>query len=103
MLVLPAHQEPFTGLHIRLSQMIESHEKSLDRLLAFLDEPHTAIECFSPLFKRTLKGIHVQLAIGEALAHLNCLLRRRLITRSERDDGVYLYQRCVVPAEEVPG
>lgn len=100
-LVLPAHQEPFTGLHVRLSQMIESHEKSLDRLLAFLDEPRTAIECFSPLFKRTLKGVHVQLAIGEALAHLNCLLRRRLISRSERDDGVCLYQRCVDSTAEV--
>ena len=93
-LVLPAHQEPFTGLHIRLSQMIESHEKSLDRLFDFLVEPHTAVECFSPLFKRTLKGIHVQLAIGEAVAHLNCLLGRRLIMRSERADGVYVYQQC---------
>lgn len=93
-LVLPAHQEPFAGLHVRLSQMIESHEKSLDRLLAFLAEPRTAIECFSPLFKRTLTGSHVQLAIGEALAHLNCLIRRRLVTRTTRKDGVYLYQRC---------
>ncbi len=92
-LVLPAHQEPFTGLHIRLTQMIDSHEKSLDRLLKFLVEPHTAVECFSPLFKRTLKGIHVQLAVGEALSHLNCLVNRRLISRRVRSDGVHLYQR----------
>lgn len=99
-LVLPAHQEPFQGLHIRMSQMLSSHEKSLNRLLDFLEEPHTAVECFSPLFKRTLKGIHVQLAIGEALAHLNCLIQRRLITRTRNAEGIDVYQRCV-PAEDV--
>lgn len=102
-LVLPAHQEPFTGLHVRLTQMIDSHEKALDRLLEHLQEPRTAIECFSPLFKRRLKGIHEQLAIGEALAHLNCLIQRRLVQRQTRDDGVQLYQRCAAAAETVSG
>lgn len=94
-LVLPAHQEPFYGLHNRLARLIKSHEKSLDRLLNFLDEPRTAIECFSPLFRRTLKGIHVQLAIGETLANLNCLIQRRLVERHTGEDGVHRYQSCV--------
>jgi len=94
-LVLPAHQEPFYGLHIRLSRLIESHEQALSRLLEYLDEPRSAIDCFSPLFRRTLKGIQVQLAIGEALAHLNCLMRRRLVSRTTDASGVQYYQRCV--------
>lgn len=97
-LVLPAHQEPFHGLHQRLTKMINSHEESLARLLDFLDQPRTAVECFSPLFRRTLKGVHVQLAIGESLAHLNCLLQRRLITRTTDADGVNRYQARTKPA-----
>lgn len=93
-LVLPSHQEPFFGLHMRLSQLIKSHEKSLDRLLDFLEEPRTAMDCLSPLFRRTLKGMQVQLGIGEALAHLNCLIGRRLVDKTLRDDGVALYSRC---------
>ena len=92
-LVLPAHQQPFYGLHVRLSQLIESHERSLDRLLEFLEEPRTAIECFSPLFRRNLKGFQAQLGIGEALAHLNCLIGRRQISREMGADRVNRYQR----------
>lgn len=91
-LVLPAHQEPFIGLHQRLSQMISAHEKSLARLLDYLSEPRTAVACFSPLFRRSLKGIHVQLAIGEALANLNCLRQRGLVVRSMGEDGAHCYQ-----------
>jgi glyoxylase-like metal-dependent hydrolase (beta-lactamase superfamily II) len=35
-LVLPGHKLPFTGLPLRLRQMIENHEGALDRLRAHL-------------------------------------------------------------------
>lgn len=92
-LVLPAHQEPFYGLHVRLTQMLRSHERALERLFDALAEPRRAIDCFSVLFRRSIQGAHVMLAIGETLAHLNCLLSRRMIGRSVDAAGVAWYRQ----------
>ena len=100
-LVLPAHQEPFYGLHTRLTQLLRSHERSLERLLAHLDEPRRALDCFSVLFKRTVRGGHVMLATGETLAHLNCLIGRQMIRRWVDEDGVAWYQQRALSELEV--
>src|SRR5690606_5979030 len=44
LLVLPAHNEPFYGLHTRLTQLIDGHEEGLSKLLDMLDEPKRAID-----------------------------------------------------------
>ncbi len=90
-LVLPAHQSPFYGLHVRLSQIIESHEASLDSLFDHLETPRSAVECFPALFKRAIGPGLLQFATGETLAHLNCLLGRRMITRERNENGLLLY------------
>jgi glyoxylase-like metal-dependent hydrolase (beta-lactamase superfamily II) len=95
LLVLPAHQEPFYGLHTRLNQLIESHTKALHRLFDHLSEPRTVVDCFSMLFRSEIGNDVKIMAIGEAQAHLNYLLHRQMITR-ERRDGVDYYQQ--VPA-----
>lgn len=101
-LVLPAHEAPFYGLHVRLTQIIESHERDLDRLYAHLDEPRRAIDCFPPLFKREIDDNSIQLAIGETLAHLNCLIGRRLVAREQDRDGVDWYvQKTDIFEDEV--
>lgn len=92
-LVLPAHQEPFYGLHTRLTQILRSHERGLERLFAHLDDPRRVLDCFSVLFKRSIRGGHVMLAVGESLAHLNCLLHRQMISRSLDQHGVTWYQQ----------
>ena len=38
-LVLPAHNEPFRGLHARLDHLAHGHHRSLARLLKSLDKP----------------------------------------------------------------
>ncbi len=93
LLVLPAHESPFYGLHIRLTQIIESHERGLDRLYELLDKPRRAVDCFSALFRREITGNLAQLAIGETLAHLNCLVGRRMVTRTRDANGVDWYQQ----------
>lgn len=93
LLVLPAHQEPFYGLHTRLTRLIEGHEKGLDRLFDFLAEPRIAIDCFSCLFKRKIGPENFHLATGETLAHLNCLIGRRLIIRERDENGVDHYRQ----------
>ncbi|NWG45842.1 MAG: MBL fold metallo-hydrolase [Alphaproteobacteria bacterium] len=94
LLVLPAHNEPFYGLHQRLTALIDNHEAALSRLLALLETPARAVDCFSPLFKRTVGPDLLGMATGESLAHLNCLIGRRLVTRRRDADGVDWYQRA---------
>ena len=53
-LVLGGHKLPFTGLPVRMRQLIDNHHSALDRLLDHLTEPRTAHGCFQPLFKREI-------------------------------------------------
>ncbi len=88
-LVLPGHKLPFTGLPLRLHQMVENHLGALDRLRAHLATPRTAAACFMPLFKREITGGAYGLALVEAVAHLNHLLHRGEVLRSMGDDGAW--------------
>ena len=92
-LVLGGHKLPFTGLPTRMRQLIENHHGALDRLLAYLDTPKAAGECFAPLFKRTIGEGEYGLALVEAVAHLSHLYQDGRAIRTTRDDGAYLYQR----------
>jgi glyoxylase-like metal-dependent hydrolase (beta-lactamase superfamily II) len=100
LLVLPAHEAPFYGLHVRLTQLLESHNRDLDALFDHLDEPRRVVDCFPPLFNREIRGGSLGLATGEALAHLNCLLYRRRIVRERDDDGVHWYRQLPYTSED---
>ena len=91
-LVLPGHKLPFTGLPFRLQQMTENHHQALERLLEHLRTPQTAVGCFPALFKRSIGEGEYGLALVEAVAHLNCLLRRGLVSRSLGADGAHHWQ-----------
>ncbi|MEM1112214.1 MAG: MBL fold metallo-hydrolase [Pseudomonadota bacterium] len=99
LLVLPAHESPFFGLHVRLSQVIESHKRDLASLFAYLDEPRRAVDCFPALFSREIGDGSLGLATGETMAHLNCLMARRQITRELDEDGVYWYRQIPEAAD----
>lgn len=90
-LVLPAHNEPFYGLHARIERLIQGHETALQRLLDALGEPGTARDMFSLLFRRPVDGAMLQMATGESIAHLNCLMGRGLITRRLHENGLAQY------------
>ncbi|WP_415184166.1 MBL fold metallo-hydrolase [Phaeovulum sp.] len=91
-LVLPGHKLPFTGLPLRLCQMVDNHLGALDRLLDHLTTPRTAAECFLPLFKRPIGEPEYGLALVEAVAHLNHLLHRGSVCRTLRSDGAWLWR-----------
>lgn len=91
-LVLPGHKLPFTGLPTRLRQMIENHHGALDRLVAHLDVPRTAAECFLPLFGREIEDSQFTLALGETIGHLNHLRAAGRVRRDRRGDGAWLWQ-----------
>lgn len=87
--VLPGHKLPFTGLPLRLHQMVENHLGALDRLRAHLATPRTAAQCFMPVFKREISGDAYGLALVEAVAHLNHLLHLGQVCRTMGADGAW--------------
>ncbi|WP_299676201.1 MBL fold metallo-hydrolase [uncultured Roseobacter sp.] len=91
--VLGGHKLPFTGLPMRMRQLIDNHHGALKRLLAFIETPKTAAECFAPLFKRTIGAGEYGLALVESVAHLSHLYQDGLATRHRREDDAWEYQR----------
>jgi glyoxylase-like metal-dependent hydrolase (beta-lactamase superfamily II) len=87
-LVLPAHNDPFYGLHARLEALIRGHERGLLRLERSLAEPKRAIDVFGALFARPISGDLLGMATGEGLAHLNCLMGRGRALKEMDEDGV---------------
>ena len=94
-LVLPAHNDCFRGLHARLDYLEASQERSMDRLRKTLREPKRAIDVFVALFGRSIDEADASLlsmATGESLACLNYLWHRGEISRSLDSSGVTQYQ-----------
>ncbi|MBN8280743.1 MAG: MBL fold metallo-hydrolase [Gammaproteobacteria bacterium] len=94
-LVLPAHNEPFTGAHDRLQELIDGHELCLRRLERRLESgPQRAVDVFGALFPGAVSKEVLGFATGEAIAHLNCLRARGLARRRASPDGVWLYEKA---------
>jgi glyoxylase-like metal-dependent hydrolase (beta-lactamase superfamily II) len=93
-LVLPAHNDPFIGLHLRLDHLIRGHERGLERLTRLLAQPKRSIDVFGSLFARTIGPELLGMATGEALAHLNCLLVRGRVVATPDADGVVWYAQA---------
>jgi glyoxylase-like metal-dependent hydrolase (beta-lactamase superfamily II) len=92
-LVLPSHNTPFYGLHHRLRYLIEHHEDHLVALEeACVDRAQTAMELLPVLFSRELDGTQIGLAVGECVAHLNFLVQRGQLERTEDAGGQYRYR-----------
>jgi glyoxylase-like metal-dependent hydrolase (beta-lactamase superfamily II) len=92
-LVLPGHKLPYTGLPLRLTQMTLNHEQALTRILDALTTPNTAHDIFPTLYRRDIGPAEYGLALGEAVAHLNCLLQRAQVSRVLDAGGKHLWQR----------
>ena len=91
-LVLPAHNDPFIGLHARIDHLIRGHERGLGRLETSLETPKRSIDVFGSLFARKIDSDLLGMATGESLAHLNCLVGRGRATVTHDDKGVAWYQ-----------
>lgn len=100
-LVLPAHNLPFRGLHARLDELADGHARGLDALRQRLAEPHRVIDLFSTLFRRPIdsNGL-LGMATGETLAHLNRLIAQGDATVEVDADGVAWYRATALAARE---
>ena len=94
-LVLPAHNECFRGLHARLDYLGASQQRTLDRLRKTLQEPRRVVDVFAALFGRGIDAADtslLNLATGESVACLNYLLHRGELRRELDAAGVATYQ-----------
>lgn len=94
-LVLPAHNDCFHGLHARIRQLREGQDAAMDRLRDSLSEPRRVVDVFVALFRRAIQeadGPLLGMATGEAIACLNYLIDAGEATREIRD-GVAWYRK----------
>jgi glyoxylase-like metal-dependent hydrolase (beta-lactamase superfamily II) len=91
-LVLPAHNAPFRGLHARIEQLTESHRRNLVSLQSDLAAPRRAVDVFASLFSRPITAELLGMATGEAIAHLNYLCRMKRAVREADAAGVWWWR-----------
>jgi glyoxylase-like metal-dependent hydrolase (beta-lactamase superfamily II) len=92
-LVLPCHNLPFQGLHARIEQLETHHLHRCDLIAAAAGEPITCADVVPIIFRRPLADPHqLSFAVGEALAHLNYMLRLGVLS-AEPDAAGTLYYR----------
>jgi glyoxylase-like metal-dependent hydrolase (beta-lactamase superfamily II) len=87
-LVLPSHERVFHGLHQRIADLHEHHDKRLERLLEGCAKPITAFEALPLLFKRQLDDHQMMFAMGESIAHLHYLQYQGKVRRIIGDHGI---------------
>ena len=88
--VLPSHGRVFKGLRDRTKALMAGHQTDLDKLQVFCQTSRTGHEVMEELFGDRLNLFNIFLAVGEALAHLNCLIEQGKLTRI--DGPVIHYQ-----------
>jgi glyoxylase-like metal-dependent hydrolase (beta-lactamase superfamily II) len=92
-LVLPAHGLPFRGIAARVAALEAHHAERLAELLeASRAAPLTAFEVLPVLFRRPLDNHQLFFAMGEAIGHLNHLLRHGALSRQRDASGVYRFR-----------
>lgn len=94
LLVLPAHESLYFGVHERLTALIDWHEVALEKLYDLCSTPRRAVDVFPALFKSEVTDGSFFPATGEAIAHLHCALERRMLTVEEDDEGVAWWRQA---------
>lgn len=94
-LVLPAHNDPFEGLHTRIDRFEQSLWRNLARLRDALREPRRAVDLFAVLFAVPVTGddaLQYALATGETVAYLNYLSALGELQVQAGESGVAWYR-----------
>ncbi|MCY1389400.1 Hydroxyacylglutathione hydrolase [compost metagenome] len=102
-LVLPAHERPFVGLHERLLQLLKHHERHLENLVGNLRGAMTAAELRPLLFPRIKGPFDLLMSLGETLAHINFLVEEGSLVREPDGDACrYRLRDAEVPSQGEP-
>ncbi len=92
-LVLPAHNDVFTGLHNQLDYYKTHHEDRLNRLLGACDSPQSALDLLPVLFDRELDEGDRSMGVAEGLAHCHYLIGEGRLERLKDTDGIWRFRR----------
>ncbi len=88
-LVLPGHHLPFTGLHVRIDELIAHHAGRCALIAkACATAPCSAADLLPVLFDRALDPQQMSFAFHEVVAHVNYMLGRGELVQILGDDGV---------------
>lgn len=90
-LVLPSHGLPFHGLHVRIAELEQHHDKRLDQLRALLTKPKTAVALAEGLFEKAMAEGQTILALAETLAHIHYLVGRGDAKRATAKSGLVTF------------
>jgi len=88
-LVLPAHGKPFRGAYERVDAMIQEHEERLDTLRDYCTTPRRAIDVFPAIYRTKINDRNRIMATGEALSHLNYLIRTGELIAEHREEVIW--------------
>ena len=94
LMVLPAHESLYKGVHERLTALIDWHEVALENLYNLCSEPKRAVDVFPALFKSEISDWTFLPATGESLAHLHCALERRILQVALDEQGVAWWRQA---------
>ena len=94
LLVLPAHESLYVGVHERLTELIDWHEVALEKLYDLCKSPKRAVDVFPAIFKSKITDTSYFPATGESIAHLHCALERRMLTVEEDEKGVAWWKQA---------
>jgi glyoxylase-like metal-dependent hydrolase (beta-lactamase superfamily II) len=88
-LVLPAHNLPFYGLHQRIGELQHHHALRCNEIVAACAEaPRSTAEILPVLFHRPLDAHQTGFAFAEVLAHVNHLLRQGRVSMEAGANGI---------------
>jgi len=91
-LVLPGHNLPFVGLSTRADELIAHHEARCRAIVeACKVAPQTVAELVPVIFGRRIDDPHqLVFAFGEALAHVNAMIRAERLCVASSAQGLAL-------------
>ncbi|MGO9007278.1 MAG: MBL fold metallo-hydrolase [Beijerinckiaceae bacterium] len=88
-LVLPGHELPFYGLHIRARELLAHHETRCAAIAKFCaKEPRSVAEFVPVVFHRPLDSHQMSFAFSEVFAHVNYMLRESRLGWAGSEGGV---------------
>jgi glyoxylase-like metal-dependent hydrolase (beta-lactamase superfamily II) len=88
-LVLPGHQMPFYGLHVRCDELIAHHAERCQAIAsACRVKPRSVADLVPVIFHRLLDPHQMSFAFSEVLAHVNFMLREGSLTWARPHGGI---------------
>jgi glyoxylase-like metal-dependent hydrolase (beta-lactamase superfamily II) len=88
-LVLPGHHVPFTGLHVRASELAAHHAERCGLIAdACRTVPRTATDLVPVVFPKVTDPHQMSFAFSEVVAHVNCMRNRGELVQFREADGI---------------